>query len=97
MKLTLIELAREVGVDPGQMSKIERGRMVTLSPNVQKICTYLKVEIAPRHSETDAFSPLAARLACLFVGSRISEHAMSKLVAALEDVADELVKKFPSD
>lgn len=96
-RLTLTELASSTGVDAGHISKIERGMMVTFSPNVQKICTYLDVEISSPAFGVSGDSSVATRIESLLARSCISERALSKLVAALEEVAAEVSGKHPAN
>lgn len=91
--ITLVQLGAKSGVDPGQISKIERGKMVTLSRNVQKICTLLGVGVDPLPIREFASSPVAQRIDALIATSCFSERTLSKLVAALEDVAAEAAGK----
>lgn len=92
-EMSLVQLAAKSGVDPGQISKIERGKMVTLSRNVQKICTLLGVEVDLLPIREFASSPVAQRIDALIATSCFSERTLSKLVAALEDVAAEAAGK----
>ncbi|WP_447940744.1 helix-turn-helix domain-containing protein [Pseudoxanthomonas mexicana] len=80
---TLVFVANQTGVDPGQISKIERGLMATLSQNVQKICTLLHV---PLFTGRVPKSGLGARVDALIAGAPSSEAALSKLIGAIEEL-----------
>lgn len=80
---TLVFVAAQTGVDPGQISKIERGLMATLSKNVQKICRLLRV---PVFTGLVPKSGLGARVDALIAGAPSSEAAISKLIGAIEEL-----------
>ena len=81
--LTLISVAGKVHVNHGQISRIERGQMIMLGKNVQKICKYLGV--APT---TDASGPtssrLGARIDALVTAIPASESAIVRFIDAME-------------
>lgn len=81
--LSLLFVADQTGVDPGQISKIERGMMVTLSPNVQKICTFLRV---PVFSGRGPKSGLGARVDALIAVAPNCEEGIAKLIGAIEEL-----------
>lgn len=81
--LTLVELGRAVSVDQSQISRYERGQMISVSKNLQKICKFLQINDDP-----DRFS-----MASTSLGQKVDElirlapecePAVMKLVDALE-------------
>lgn len=79
---TLISLAVATGVHHSQISRIERGEVVTLNKNVQKICEFL--------NETDdpfllaAAPTLGQRVDRLLLAAPENEEVLRVLVEALE-------------
>ncbi|AZR35201.1 helix-turn-helix domain-containing protein [Xanthomonas vasicola] len=84
--LTIVQLSKLTGVDPGQISKLERGQMATMSPNVQKICISLGLSTTPTSGERAGLSSVGERIDALLAGSAISEQALARLIAAIEEV-----------
>src|SRR5262249_15618362 len=74
--LTLKEIENSQGINCGQISRIESARFKTNSRNLQKLCTYLQIPIAP----------------VLPLGERIEQFALrsSKHRAAAEDLLNAL-------
>lgn len=81
-KMTLIRLSKQTGVDAGQISKMERGQMATLSPNVLKICNFLALQATAGDPPS---TRAGRRLDALIAGTPGSEKAAAKLIAAIED------------
>lgn len=81
--MTLIFVSLQTGVDAGQVSKMERGQMATLSPNVQKICIFLGVSA---FSEQAPKSELGARIDALIARAPGSEVGVTKLIDAIEEL-----------
>lgn len=81
--LTLVSAGHRAGVDPGQISKMERGLMVTLSPNVLKICTLLQVPAFPGPAPG---SGLGSRVDALIAVAPSSETGIAKLIGAIEEL-----------
>ncbi|WP_057972925.1 helix-turn-helix domain-containing protein [Lysobacter antibioticus] len=81
--ITLIFVSEQTGVDPGQISKMERGQMITLSPNVRKLCTFLGVSAFSVRAPT---SELGARIDALVAGVPGSETRVAKLIDAIEEL-----------
>ena len=52
--LSNADIARATGVDPGQVSKICRGKFETVSDSVVKICTVLGISTEPGSASPDA-------------------------------------------
>ncbi|RDY66716.1 XRE family transcriptional regulator [Lysobacter soli] len=82
-RFSLTYVADQTGVDPGQISKMERGLMVTLSPNVQKICTFLHVPAFPGQVRKIG---LGTRIDALIAGAPSSEAGIAKLIGAIEEL-----------
>lgn len=83
-ELSLVDVSTRTGVDAGQLSKLERGLMVTLSKNVQKVCTFLRVPVI-----TGEFPQTSAgrRLDELIAALPRTESSVTRLVAAIEEIA----------
>jgi len=81
--MTLFYVSEQTGVDPGQISKMERGKMVTLSKNVQKICNFLRLPAFPGPSPK---TELGARVDALIAGVPGSEAGVAKLIGAIEEL-----------
>jgi transcriptional regulator with XRE-family HTH domain len=81
--LTLIYVSKCTGVDAGQLSKLERGQMTTVSKNVQNICTFLQIP-----ATTGNLPPTRAGglLDELVAGLPDSEPAVAKLIAAIQEI-----------
>lgn len=98
--LTLVELGRAVGVDHGQISRIERGAFKTQSKNVQKLCKYLSIgdDLLPVPQPANGDAPaLLLRLKAFLEES--PEHAalFATLLEALEVLqADRGVTQRPA-
>lgn len=85
--LTLLDVADKVHVHHGQISRIERGQMITLGKNVQKICKFLGVPPligAPGPVR----SHLGARIDALVTALPASESAIVRLIDAMEALLD---------
>lgn len=80
---TLNYVAERTGVDAGQLSKLERGQMVLLSKNVQKICNFLRI---PTMTGDLPRTGTGRLLDELIAGLPGSEPAVARLVAAIEDL-----------
>lgn len=85
-------LEKKLGIDRSQISRIERGQIIFVSNNVQKICTLLRVEIDPYVGQpTDDREFLQSRLIrinALLGGRRGGDVAVSQLLSALEAFAE---------
>lgn len=81
--ITLTSVAGLTGVDPGQISKMERGLMSTLSPNVQKVCKVLRVSASPGGAPK---SGLGARVDALVAGAPSVEAGIAQLIGAIEEL-----------
>lgn len=86
--LTLVQLGEAVGVDHGQISRIERGSFKTYSKNVQKLCIFLSIEdeLPPSHADKqgDAPSRLLLRLKAFLDESPEQAALFATLLEALE-------------
>ena len=86
--LTLVELGLAVGVDHGQISRIERGAFKTQSKNVQKLCKYLSIDddLLPvqQPADGDAPSRLLLRLKAFLDESPEQAALFATLLEALE-------------
>ena len=80
---TLLSVANKVHVHHGQISRIERGQMVTFGKNVQKICKFLGVFPwigAKEHNQND----LGDRINALVTALPASESAIIRFIDAME-------------
>lgn len=82
--LTLVQLGTECGVHHSQLSRIEQGKIVRVSKNIEKICTFLQISIYP--CSTEPSQPLLSRVERLITSSRTSARAIESLVLALEEL-----------
>ncbi len=85
--LTLTNVASKAHVHHGQISRIERGQMVTLGKNVQKICKFLGVP-PPLGAPEATRSRIGARIDALVHALPASEPAIVRLIDALEELVD---------
>jgi len=83
--LTLTSLGDAVGVHYSQISRLERGQVATLSPNVQKICKYLSIR-EPSAAGARAQQDLAARVEALRRSIPEAGRVLEALINALEEV-----------
>lgn len=81
--LTLVCLGRAVNVDQSQISRYERGQMISVSKNLQKICTFLQINDDPDRFST-ASTSLGRKVDELIRLAPECEPAVMKLVDALE-------------
>jgi transcriptional regulator with XRE-family HTH domain len=81
--LTLTSLAKETGVDAGQLSKIERGQMVTASTNVQIACAFLQISVA---NENVPPTLAGRQLDKLVANLPNSDPAVARLVGAIQEM-----------
>lgn len=81
--LTLVQLGLVTGVNHSQISRYERGRMSTVSSNLQKICTFLHIESDPELT-VSASTSLGKKVDELIRMIPDSEPSVMKLVEALE-------------
>jgi len=92
-KMTRLTLARKLGMDQSQISRIERGRMSFVSRNVQNICIFLDVQPGlfvddPLVDQVFLQSRLL-RLNALLGGQKNGDAAaVSRLLDALEAFAE---------
>lgn len=84
--LTLVNLGLECGVHHSQLSRIEQGRMVRVSKNLESICTFLHIEIVPGQCDPEQLQPLLSRIEKLITSSKSSERAIESLVSVLEEL-----------
>lgn len=81
--LSLVELGRAVSVDHSQISRYERGQMISVGKNLQIICTFLQIESDPAHYSLPSTS-LGRKVDELLSLAPGYEPAVAKLVEALE-------------
>lgn len=90
--MTRLDLEKQLDVDRSQISRIERGQMLLVSTNVQKICTYLRVRLESYIGQpTNDRSPLQRRILrinALLGGTERGDAAVSQLLNALEAFAE---------
>lgn len=83
--MTLKSLGKIIGVDHSQISRYERGQVVRISKNLQKICTFLQID-----DDLDRFSvggvSLGRRVDELLLLAPEGGPAVAKLVEALEEL-----------
>lgn len=84
---TLVNVADKVHVHHGQISRIERGQMITLGKNVQKICKFLGVPPSIGAPGL-ASSHLGARIDALVATLPASESAIVRFIDAMEALLD---------
>lgn len=80
--LTLVSLGSAVGVHHSQISRLEKGRALTFSPNVQKICTYLSIDdpfLAPTSSHQDLTGRVEALRRAIPEAGRVLEAVLGAL------------------
>lgn len=82
--LTLVQLGSACGVHHSQLSRIEQGKIVRISKNVERICTFLQIAIYPRSMEPPQH--LLSRVERLIASSQTSARAIESLVLALEEL-----------
>jgi len=82
--LTLNELGGKCGVHHSQLSRMEQGKIVRISKNVAKICTFLQISTEPEAG--DMPGQLIARVERLIASSNASARAIESMVAALEEL-----------
>ncbi|EKJ8514541.1 helix-turn-helix domain-containing protein [Pseudomonas aeruginosa] len=84
--MTLTSLSEEVGVHHSQISRMERGEVVTANKSLQKICKFLGVAFE-RYLEPASSLSLGERVEQLLRVSPENEPALRKMVEALEILA----------
>lgn len=82
--LTLVQLGSACGVHHSQLSRIEQGKVVHVSKNMEKICTFL--QIIPDALGKEPYAPLLSRVERLIASSKTSARAIESLVVALEEL-----------
>jgi transcriptional regulator with XRE-family HTH domain len=85
--LTMLELQKKSGVDHSQISRIERGRTVTMSSNLQKLSTHLRVPL-PVTGTARVGTDLARRVQALACSTPAAADALCAVVNALESLAN---------
>lgn len=80
---TLIQVAARAGVNAGQLSKLERGQMATVSTNVQKVCTFLRIQATTGNLPPTRVGSLLDELIADLPGS---EPAVARLVTAIREM-----------
>lgn len=85
--LTLQKLQEDLGVDHSQISRIERGRAVTMSENVHKLSTRLRVSL-PVGGWGGRTQDLARRVQALVRNTPAAAEALTAVVNALESLTD---------
>lgn len=79
--ITLKSVSQAIGVDVGQLSKIERGMCRYLSPNLKKYCKYLGV---PFGEDLQSAELLLSRISTLIRTSEQHAALFASLATALE-------------
>ncbi|MBV1790367.1 helix-turn-helix domain-containing protein [Marinobacterium sp. D7] len=84
--LTLVDLGSACDVHHSQLSRIERGKVVRVSKNMEKICTFLQIN--PYTLDKDQDVPLLDRVERVIASSSASARAIESLVTALEELTE---------
>lgn len=84
--MTLQKLGESCGVHHSQLSRIERGKVVRMSKNVEKICKFLQISLDS--SPCPSSQELMIRVERLILSSQSSARAIESLVAALEELTE---------
>ena len=84
--LTLVNLGLECGVHHSQLSRIEQGRFLRVSKNLESVCTFLQIEIVSSQRDPEPLQPLFSRIEKLIRSSKSSERAIESLVSVLEEL-----------
>lgn len=82
--MTLIELGSCCGVHHSQLSRIEHGKVVYVSKNMEKICRFLQISIEEINHVQDV--TLISRVERMISSSTASARAIESLVTALEEL-----------
>ena len=82
--LTLVDLGSTCNVHHSQLSRIEQGKIVRVSKNIEKICTFLQIN--PYSLDKDQDSTLLDRVERVIASSSAGARAIESLVTALEDL-----------
>ncbi|KAF1703082.1 helix-turn-helix domain-containing protein [Pseudoxanthomonas suwonensis] len=80
---TLKHLAAATKVDAGQLSRFERGRMATLSPNVLRICKFLQINPVVEAGAADRTRALLEHLLAQLPGR---EAPVERLLSAIQEI-----------
>jgi transcriptional regulator with XRE-family HTH domain len=91
-KMSREMLEEKLSIDRSQISRIERGKMLLVSANVQKICVFLRVRIDPYvgqpSSDPASLQGRLLRVNALLGGRQSGDVAVSQLLSALEAFAE---------
>ena len=82
--LTLKQLARQVEMHHSQLSRIERGAAITLSENVCKLCTLLKIPIDCYANQPGGALSLGERIERLVTRAPESAPVITRFIDAIE-------------
>ncbi|XLX40660.1 helix-turn-helix domain-containing protein [Ectopseudomonas mendocina] len=82
--LTLTDLGIACGVHHSQLSRIEQGKVIRVSKNLEKVCTFLQISLDGNSPCTDP--ELMLRVERLILKSTTSARAIESLVTALEEL-----------
>ena len=82
--LSYADIARRSGVDPGQVSRICRGEIKTLSANVMQICTILNVRTDIGASSSA--NRLSDAILAIWDGTADDAERLANLLAAIGQV-----------
>lgn len=87
--LTQWEIAKEIGVNQSQVSRLLNGRFQEESPALYALCKHLKVDVASRkgHVSLADFPELSACLNEILDGSRQREKAVVRLLRSARDLS----------
>lgn len=78
---TLVKIEKKLFINRGQLSRFESGDFKTLSPNLQKLCKFLKITSSENTSYDGTLGARIERFAKL---SKKHRDAAEKLLLALE-------------
>lgn len=83
--MTLESVSNLTNIHHGQISRIERGKMVTAARNVQILCTFFNVSL-DLGAGGRAKSPLGEKIDALLLTQPKSREPISRLIAVLEEL-----------
>lgn len=83
--MSLQNVSRLTSIHHGQISRVERGHMVTAAKNVQKLCTFFNIDLDLGVAERSK-TQLGEKIDALLLTQPESREPISRLIAALEDL-----------
>lgn len=83
--MTLQNVSHCTNIHHGQISRVERGHMITAAKNVQKLCTFFNINLDLGVTEK-AKTQLGEKIDALLLTQPESREPITRLIAALEDL-----------